>query len=144
MVNPRAAVEVPGLIYAAPFSVGPGVSELHFANARDGWASGATLWATYDGGRSWHQADLGGPVAAVASGAGEAYAMAPLLSPRCEPAHLRCATNAQRSPPSVVFTRFTGAVCDPTAVPGAVASTKPSAVLGNDMESTLGGKEDST
>jgi hypothetical protein len=54
----------------------PGIFELHFANALDGWAVGATLWATDDGARSWHEVNLGGPVAAVASGAGEAYAVA--------------------------------------------------------------------
>lgn len=64
---------------APPFSVGPpsdrALFNLHFANALDGWALGTTLWATHDGGRSWHQVVLGGPVVAIASGAGEAYAV---------------------------------------------------------------------
>ena len=62
-----------------PFSVGApddrALLELHFANTLDGWAFGTTLWWTDDGARSWHQVDLGGPVLAVASGAGEAYAV---------------------------------------------------------------------
>jgi hypothetical protein len=62
-----------------PFSVGApddrALFELHFANTLDGWAFGTTLWWTDDGARSWHQVDLGGPVLAVASGAGEAYAV---------------------------------------------------------------------
>ncbi len=64
---------------APPFSVGTlgdlAQFELHFANALDGWALGATLWATKDGARTWYQVDLGGSVVALASGAGEAYAV---------------------------------------------------------------------
>jgi hypothetical protein len=32
-----------------------GVSEVLFADARDGWVFGPGLWATHDGGASWHQ-----------------------------------------------------------------------------------------
>jgi hypothetical protein len=28
---------------------------LHFADALDGWAYGATLWSTYDGAKQWHE-----------------------------------------------------------------------------------------
>jgi hypothetical protein len=83
-----------------PFSVGApgdrGLFELHFANALDGWALGGTLWATDDGARSWHQVDLGGPVAAVASGAGEAYAV---VEP-CLPSTVVCKRTSElyRSP----------------------------------------------
>jgi hypothetical protein len=52
------------------FDTGAGVSELHFADALDGWAFGGSLWATHDGAQHWHVVDLGGPVVAVASGAG--------------------------------------------------------------------------
>lgn len=31
------------------------VSEIYFASARDGWAFGPGLWATHDGGASWHR-----------------------------------------------------------------------------------------
>ena len=75
---------------APPFSVGApddrALFELHFANTLDGWAFGATLWATDDGARSWHQVDLGGPVVAVASGAGGAYAV---VQP-CRPLSVVC------------------------------------------------------
>ncbi len=63
---------------APPFGTGPSsnraVFDLHFANALDGWAFGPALWATDDGARTWHRVDLAGPVVAIASGAGEAYA----------------------------------------------------------------------
>ncbi|HZQ59280.1 MAG TPA: hypothetical protein VFA84_14670 [Acidimicrobiales bacterium] len=36
------------------------VSELRFANAHDGWAWGPELWATHDGGHSWHQLTVPG------------------------------------------------------------------------------------
>jgi hypothetical protein len=64
-----------------------GVSELHFADALDGWAIGGSVWATHDGGGSWHAIDIGGQVVAFASGAGVAYALvepcasAPCLAP---------------------------------------------------------------
>jgi hypothetical protein len=48
---------------------------MHFADAMDGWAFGDTLWVTHDGAQHWHQVDLGGIVVAMASGAGEAYAL---------------------------------------------------------------------
>jgi hypothetical protein len=64
---------------APPFKVGApddrAQFELHFANSLDGWAFGATLWATDDGARSWHAVNLGGSVVALASGAGAAYAV---------------------------------------------------------------------
>jgi hypothetical protein len=53
-------------------SFGP---EMQFADASDGWAYGATLWATHDGSQHWHRVDIGGTVAAMASGDGEAYAL---------------------------------------------------------------------
>jgi len=52
-----------------------GVDEMHFADAMDGWAFGDTSWATHDGAQHWHQVNLGGIVVAMASGAGEAYAL---------------------------------------------------------------------
>ncbi len=35
------------------------VSQLQFANVRDGYAFGPQLWTTHDGGRSWRQASIG-------------------------------------------------------------------------------------
>ena len=45
---------------AAPWSGGPvtpsgGVSAVLFGNAKDGWAYGPGLWATHNGGASWHR-----------------------------------------------------------------------------------------
>jgi photosystem II stability/assembly factor-like uncharacterized protein len=38
------------------------VDELTFADRRDGWLSGPTLWATHDGGRRWRRVRLPGEV----------------------------------------------------------------------------------
>jgi len=67
-----------------------GVSGLHFADALDGWAFGGTVWATHDGGQNWHAVNVGGPVVAMASGAGVAYALVePCSSSPCSaPGHL--------------------------------------------------------
>ena len=51
-----------------------GVSEITFANASDGWVFGPALWATTNGGASWHQEKLGGPVISLATAGGYAYA----------------------------------------------------------------------
>jgi hypothetical protein len=48
---------------------------MHFADALDGWAYGATLWSTHDGAQNWHEVAIGGTVVAMASGDGEAYAL---------------------------------------------------------------------
>jgi len=50
-------------------------AELHFADPLDGWIYGPGLWATHDGARTWHAVALGGTVRAMATGAGEAYAL---------------------------------------------------------------------
>jgi hypothetical protein len=52
-----------------------GGAELQFANSLDGWAYGATLWATHDGAVQWNEVDLGGTVVAMASGRDEVYAL---------------------------------------------------------------------
>jgi len=70
---------------------GSGVSELHFADALDGWAFGPDLWVTHDGGRDWHGIDLGGPVVAMASGAGVVFALVEVCVPSSSctaPGHL--------------------------------------------------------
>ncbi len=78
-----------------PFNVGvPGDRapfELHFANTLDGWAFGATVWATDDGAKSWRPVNLGGPVIAMTSGAGEAYAA---VQP-CRPSSVTCNSTGQ-------------------------------------------------
>jgi hypothetical protein len=62
----------PPVLGESNYSAGP---ELHFADALNGWAYGATLWATHDGANTWHEVNLGGTVFAMASGAGEVYAL---------------------------------------------------------------------
>jgi hypothetical protein len=71
----------PSAVAPGPYSPGP---ELHFADGLDGWVYGATLWATHDGAQQWYQVNLGGAVVAMASGAGEAYALVdPCASTTC-------------------------------------------------------------
>ena len=52
---------------ATPLSQGPvqpgstpGIMGLRFADPRDGWAYGPDLWATHDGGTSWHRVTIPG------------------------------------------------------------------------------------
>ena len=71
-----------------------GVSDVYFADARDGWAYGSNLWVTHDGASSWHRESLGGRLVAMASGAGEVYA---LVEP-CESAPCIGAGHLYRSP----------------------------------------------
>jgi photosystem II stability/assembly factor-like uncharacterized protein len=52
------------------------ITKVRFADARDGWAFGPQLWATHDGGVSWHQLAQAGPVADVEAAAGVVYALA--------------------------------------------------------------------
>jgi hypothetical protein len=51
-----------GLATEAP--VGSGVSGLRFADPSDGWAFGPDLWATHDGGATWHQVTIPGMASA--------------------------------------------------------------------------------
>jgi photosystem II stability/assembly factor-like uncharacterized protein len=48
---PRAAL--------SPDGVAAGVSEIRFADSLNGWVYGPDLWATHDGGATWHQVRLG-------------------------------------------------------------------------------------
>lgn len=64
-----------------------GVTAVLFADARDGWAYGPGLWATHDGGVSWHRVDTGGRAVrhmAVTGG----WVIASLES--CDPADAGC------------------------------------------------------
>jgi hypothetical protein len=47
-----------------------GVTSVLFADARDGWAYGPGLWATHDGGASWHVVATGGRVVQHMAAAG--------------------------------------------------------------------------
>jgi len=64
-----------------------GVAQIKFANVKNGWAYGASLWSTHNGAASWEPVGIGGTVVALASSDGLAYA---LVSP-C-PASTRCTT----------------------------------------------------
>jgi photosystem II stability/assembly factor-like uncharacterized protein/predicted small secreted protein len=62
------------------------VSGILFADAEDGWAFGPGLWATHDGGQTWHQVRLhAGPVFGLAAGHGRVIAAG-----RCRSGYGRC------------------------------------------------------
>ncbi len=54
---------------------GAGVTDLRFADRKDGFAYGGGLYVTHDGGASWHRVSLGGWVTDLAIGGGEVYAV---------------------------------------------------------------------
>ena len=63
------------------------VTSVLFANARDGWAYGPSLWATHDGGASWHRIGTHGqPVRSMAATNGHVVAVT--LS--CDPEYTDC------------------------------------------------------
>lgn len=51
------------------------VSQLRFADARDGFAFDPALWTTHDDGAAWHAVPLPGTVAELATSGGYAYAI---------------------------------------------------------------------
>lgn len=55
---------------AASASAAALVSEVRFADEMDGWIYGPSLFATHDGGASWKEIDLGGPVVALETSGG--------------------------------------------------------------------------
>ncbi len=68
-----------------------GVSKIAFANPSDGWAFGPALWATTNGGASWHQEKLGGPVISLTAAGGYAYAAVG----SCYPTSNNCSPNVR-------------------------------------------------
>lgn len=58
--------------------LGTAVSEVLFANGRDGWLYGPQLWSTHDGGARWRSLSLGGSVVNMAAAAGRVYAVVQL------------------------------------------------------------------
>ncbi len=68
-----------GLAGEGMVPVGSGVSALRFANPLDGWAFGPDLWATHDGGATWHRVTIPGmasaPVVALEASAGSVHAV---------------------------------------------------------------------
>lgn len=70
------------------------VSGILFADARDGWAFGPGLWATHDGGKTWHQVRIhAGPVFSLAVGHGWVIAAG-----RCRSGKGRCRFGVFTSP----------------------------------------------
>ena len=55
-----ARIPAPATQVAANAPSGTGVSALRFATSLDGWAFGPDLWATHDGGATWHRVALPG------------------------------------------------------------------------------------
>ncbi|HMC05273.1 MAG TPA: hypothetical protein VKJ83_07355 [Actinomycetota bacterium] len=67
------SVPVPAAVAAA----GPNrISRVRFANSSDGWLFGQQVWATNDGGTSWHPvAALGGPMISLEAADGRAWGL---------------------------------------------------------------------
>jgi hypothetical protein len=68
------AVRAPGAGYVShgvePSSTVPAVSEVRFADARDGWIYGPSLFATHDGGATWQRVNLSGSVISLETSGG--------------------------------------------------------------------------
>jgi photosystem II stability/assembly factor-like uncharacterized protein len=60
---------------AGPPNGAQGVSQLRFADPRDGWAYGPQLFATHDGGMSWQEITVHGRVTDLATINGQAFAV---------------------------------------------------------------------
>ena len=70
---PAPAVQLVPTYTTSPASA---VSTVRFENASDGWLLGPALWATTDGGATWHRMSLPGEVIALAASDGEVFAVA--------------------------------------------------------------------
>jgi photosystem II stability/assembly factor-like uncharacterized protein len=64
------------------------VHDVRFGSLRDGWAYGGALYATHDGGASWHQIDIGGSVLDLAVSGNSVYALAANCTAACTNLHL--------------------------------------------------------
>ncbi|MBV9943572.1 MAG: hypothetical protein JO262_15710 [Solirubrobacterales bacterium] len=51
-----------------------GYSELRFADSKNGFAYDPDLYATHDGGQTWHAVEVGGTVSNLATSSGQVYA----------------------------------------------------------------------
>jgi hypothetical protein len=59
---------------AVPVNLDSGISQLRFANRRDGFAYASELWSTHDGGADWHAIAIGSVIDLAPSG-GSVYAI---------------------------------------------------------------------
>jgi photosystem II stability/assembly factor-like uncharacterized protein len=82
-------VGVPNTAYLPLAEQNPrSVSEIIFASAKDGWAYGPALWATTNGGVSWHQEKASGPILDMGAAGNHAYAIVGncyATTPKCSP-----------------------------------------------------------
>jgi photosystem II stability/assembly factor-like uncharacterized protein len=60
----------------APSIAADAVDEIRFANERDGWLFGSSMWATHDGGSTWQQVTGMAGVRRLEIASGRAYAIA--------------------------------------------------------------------
>jgi photosystem II stability/assembly factor-like uncharacterized protein len=58
-----------------PAALTNAITKVRFATASDGWAFGPQLWSTHDGGHTWSQITMAGPVSDVEASGGVAYAL---------------------------------------------------------------------
>lgn len=65
----------PGGPYSSSPSATPPLSGIRFANPQDGWAYGAALYATHDGGQQWAKLSLPGTVTDLEPGLDEVFAV---------------------------------------------------------------------
>jgi len=64
---------------AAPSIAGTGkaddVTDVRFADPRNGWAFDRGLWSTHDGGATWHAVDVGSPVLSLETAGSTVYVL---------------------------------------------------------------------
>jgi hypothetical protein len=70
-----SAVQAPPTLFSPASSPDQGVSQVRFADPRDGWAFGPQLWSTHDGGAHWSESSLTN-VWSLEASAGHAHAVA--------------------------------------------------------------------
>jgi photosystem II stability/assembly factor-like uncharacterized protein len=68
------AVRAPAASLVTAEAGSSGYAQIRFADANNGFAYGPNLYATHNGGESWHQVDVGGAVTDLAITAGQVYA----------------------------------------------------------------------
>jgi photosystem II stability/assembly factor-like uncharacterized protein len=67
----------PARISPGPATIPKGLTVLRFASEREGYAAGARLWSTHDGGASWHLIAGVMSVVSLAAGGGHVLAVTP-------------------------------------------------------------------